>query len=154
VFKLEKYADATVLQDIVASTSGAVWSLTLSSPADVIKARVQRASLNGGEVRGREVLGELLRKEGPLALFKGLNLKLMIVGPKLMVSFTIYSQLLARLDRVFSGEGAQRQALQPKQQAQQQRGAAAVAAAAADGKGQQTAVAASPTKQGKQQSQP
>lgn len=37
MFKLERYSDATLMQDIVASTTGAVWSLTLSSPADVIK---------------------------------------------------------------------------------------------------------------------
>lgn len=51
------------------------------------KARVQRASLsgNGAEVRGREVLRALLQKEGPLALFKGLTTKCMIVGPKLVM---------------------------------------------------------------------
>lgn len=87
IFKLENYADASIFQDVVASTTGAVWSLTLSSPADVIKARVQRASLSGsGEaVRGRDVLRELLQKEGPLALFRGLGTKTAVVGPKLVV---------------------------------------------------------------------
>jgi hypothetical protein len=116
---------------------------------------VQRASLNGGEVRGREILRELLQKEGPLALFKGLNMKLMVIGPKLMVSFALYSQLLARLDRVFSGKGAKRQAQQPKQQAQQQQQQQRAApAAAANGKAQLTTAAASPIKQGQQQPQP
>jgi len=80
-FHLENYKDATLLQELVASTTGAVWSLTVSSPADVIKARVQRASLSasGEGVKGREILRELLRKEGPWALFKGLNTKFMVV---------------------------------------------------------------------------
>jgi hypothetical protein len=83
-FHLENYKDATLLQELVASTTGAVWSLTVSSPADVLKARVQRASLSssGEGVKGREILRELLRKEGPWALFKGLNTKFMVVrGP-------------------------------------------------------------------------
>lgn len=127
VFKLENYADATVFQDIVASTTGAVWSLTLSSPADVIKARVQRASLSadGEAPRGRDILRELLKKEGPLALFKGLTTKCLVIGPKLVMSFTIYSQLLARIDRALRGDEA------PHPQAKQQPPQRAMAGTAA-----------------------
>lgn len=104
VFHLDQYKDATLLQELLASCTGAVWSLTLSSPADVIKARVQRACLSpsheGTQTKGREILREMLKKEGPWALFKGLNTKFMVVCPKLVLSFTVYNQVMSWLDAV------------------------------------------------------
>ena len=86
-------------------TQGAVWSLTVSSPADVIKARVQRASLSLSaqgthtHTTGMEILRDLLKKEGPWALFKGLNTKFLVVAPKLILSFTCYNQVMSLIDK-------------------------------------------------------
>lgn len=42
VFKLEKYSDATFMQDSIASVAGAVASITVAQPLDVIKTRIQK----------------------------------------------------------------------------------------------------------------
>jgi hypothetical protein len=77
--------------------------LTVSSPADVIKARVQRASLSPHgthtHTTGMEILRDLLKKEGPWALFKGLNTKFLVVAPKLVLSFTCYNQVMSWIDK-------------------------------------------------------
>lgn len=104
VFHLENYKDASLFQELVASTTGAIWSLTISSPADVIKARVQRGSLSLApgqvQVNGRDILRELLKREGPWGLFKGLNTKFVVVAPKLVLSFTVYNQMMSYFSRL------------------------------------------------------
>lgn len=101
VFGLENFNDATFGQTFVASAVGGVASITVASPLDVIKTRIQRADFGSGET-GLTILKDLLRKEGPGALFKGLIPKVLIVGPKLVFSFTIAQHMIGIFESTFS----------------------------------------------------
>jgi len=82
----------TLTQLMISSAVGAVCSLLVSSPFDVIKTRVQNRNFDS-QVRGIDVLRELLRNEGPSAFYRGITPKLMTVGPKLMFSYAISQYL-------------------------------------------------------------
>lgn len=101
VFGLENFNEATFAQTFVASAVGGVASITVASPLDVIKTRVQKADFGSGE-SGGQILRELLRKEGAGALFKGLVPKVLIVGPKLVFSFTIAQHMISTLEKMLS----------------------------------------------------
>jgi len=94
VFKLENYSDATFFQNFVSSCAGGFVSITISSPPDVIKTRLQNASFQSGET-GCQIVWNLLKHEGVLGFFKGLTPKLLIVGPKLVFSFTIAQTMIS-----------------------------------------------------------
>lgn len=64
----------------------------------MLQARVQRRSLEQDSQPGRVIFRDLLRKEGLCGLFKGLTTKMMVVGPKLVFSFTIYQQVMRMAD--------------------------------------------------------
>eukprot|EP00171_Calliarthron_tuberculosum_P017221 IDg17221t1 len=80
VYGLENFNDATLAQNFVASCAGGVASITVASPLDVIKTRIQTRDFGSGE-SGFTILRNLLRNEGVGALFKGLAPKILIVGP-------------------------------------------------------------------------
>lgn len=101
VFGLENFNDATFGQTFVASIAGGVASIAVSSPLDVIKTRIQKADFGSG-VSGGQILRDLLRNEGPGALFKGLVPKVLIVGPKLVFSFTIAQHMISQFEKCFS----------------------------------------------------
>ena len=42
-------------------------------------------------------------KEGPLSFFKGLTPKILVVGPKLVFSFTIAQQMIPIFDKLIKG---------------------------------------------------
>ncbi|EIN13092.1 mitochondrial carrier [Punctularia strigosozonata HHB-11173 SS5] len=87
------YSKATVTQNFVASIVGAAASITVAAPLDVIKTRIQNANFEQ-KVHGMVVFKELVKNEGPLALFKGLTPKLLVVGPKLIFSYTMAQSLI------------------------------------------------------------
>ncbi|KAJ3050514.1 hypothetical protein HK097_008533 [Rhizophlyctis rosea] len=93
LFKLEDYSKATFFQNFVASIAGAVASITISAPLDVIKTRIQSKTSAQAE-SGMVILRNMLAKEGVGALFKGLTPKILVVGPKLVFSFTIAQQMI------------------------------------------------------------
>lgn len=84
---------ATWTQDALAACAGAVASITVAQPLDVIKTRVQGRPFDAPEP-GMTILRRLLRKEGPGGLFKGLTPKLLVVGPKLVFSFAVAQHLI------------------------------------------------------------
>jgi len=88
VFGLENTKEATFLQNFVASIAGAVASITVAAPLDVIKTRVQNKPFDAPE-SGVQIIRNLIRDEGPSAFFKGLTPKIIVVGPKLIFSYTI-----------------------------------------------------------------
>lgn len=100
VYGLENFNDATFAQTFVASCVGGVASITVASPLDVIKTRIQQADFGSGE-NGAQILRELLRKEGVGALFKGLLPKVLVVGPKLVFSFTIAQHMISKFENLF-----------------------------------------------------
>jgi hypothetical protein len=74
VLGIEDYRTATWGQNFIASVAGAVASITVAAPLDVVKTRIQNANFET-KVSGMAVIRELLRDEGPRALFKGLTPK-------------------------------------------------------------------------------
>lgn len=101
VFGLDNFNDATFMQTFAASAAGGVASITVASPLDVIKTRLQTRDFNSGE-SGFQILRDLLRKEGPGALFKGLVPKVLVVGPKLVFSFTIAQHTIAMFEDIYT----------------------------------------------------
>ena len=99
IFKLENYNSATVFQDAVASVVGAVASITVAAPLDVIKTRIQNKPFDSKE-SGVSILRNLVSKEGFGAFFKGLSPKILVVGPKLVFSFTIAQQMMNYFDKI------------------------------------------------------
>lgn len=68
------YHKATWTQNFIASIAGAVASITVAAPLDTIKTRIQNANFET-RVHGLVVFRDLVRNEGPAALFKGLTPK-------------------------------------------------------------------------------
>ncbi|KAH8107639.1 mitochondrial carrier domain-containing protein [Cristinia sonorae] len=93
LFNLEDYSKATWTQNFVASIAGAVASITVAAPLDTVKTRIQNANFES-KVSGMTVVRELIRNEGAGALFKGLTPKILVVGPKLVFSYTLAQSLI------------------------------------------------------------
>ncbi|KAI5480896.1 mitochondrial carrier protein, GTP/GDP transporter [Pseudohyphozyma bogoriensis] len=93
VFGLEDYRSATWFQNFVSSIAGSVSSIVISQPLDVIKTRIQNQnfeSKNGGVA----VIKDLMKNEGFAGFFKGVTPKVLVVGPKLIFSFTLAQTLI------------------------------------------------------------
>ncbi|KAJ3556131.1 hypothetical protein NM688_g2195 [Phlebia brevispora] len=93
LFGITDYHKATWGQNFVASIAGAVASITIAAPLDTIKTRIQNANFEH-KVSGVTVVKDLLKNEGPGALFKGLTPKILVVGPKLIFSYTLAQSLI------------------------------------------------------------
>ncbi|CED82184.1 mitochondrial carrier protein [Phaffia rhodozyma] len=92
-FNLSDYSQATFAQNFVASIGGAVASITVAAPLDVVKTRVQQASFESS-VGGMTVIKDMIKKEGMGGFFKGLTPKILVVGPKLVFSYTLAQTLI------------------------------------------------------------
>lgn len=88
LFGLEDFGKATWTQNFVASIGGAVASITVSAPLDVVKTRIQNANFES-RTGGVTIIKEMIKHEGFSAFFKGLT-------PK--VSGLLYLLLLQPLD--------------------------------------------------------
>jgi len=93
VLGVTDYSKATWAQNFYASIAGAVASITVAAPLDTVKTRIQNANFENN-VRGWTVIKELIRNEGVTALFKGLTPKILVVGPKLVFSYTLAQSLI------------------------------------------------------------
>lgn len=60
--------------DFVASIAGAVASITVAAPLDVVKTRIQNANF-GSSVGGATIIKDMIKQEGVGAFFKGLTPK-------------------------------------------------------------------------------
>lgn len=87
------YSRATWTQNFIASIAGAVASITVAAPLDTIKTRIQNANFET-KVPGTTVFKDLIKNEGVGALFKGLTPKILVVGPKLVFSYTLAQSLI------------------------------------------------------------
>lgn len=74
VLGVQDYSKATWGQNFIASIAGAVASITVAAPLDVVKTRIQNANFER-KVSGVAVVKELVRNEGASAFFKGLTPK-------------------------------------------------------------------------------
>lgn len=97
----EDGARATWTQDAIASSAGAIASITIAQPLDVIKTRIQNRPFNSPE-SGVSILKNLVKNEGVGGFFKGLTPKLLVIGPKLVFSFTVAQHTIAYFTTRFS----------------------------------------------------
>lgn len=74
VLGVSDYSKATWTQNFIASIAGAVASITVAAPLDVVKTRIQNVNFEN-KMSGVTVVKELMKHEGPGALFKGLTPK-------------------------------------------------------------------------------
>ncbi|KAJ7071785.1 mitochondrial carrier protein [Mycena belliarum] len=93
VLGVKDYASATWTQNFIASIAGAVASITIAAPLDTVKTRIQNANFES-RVGGFTVVRDLVRNEGAGAFFKGLTPKILVVGPKLVFSYTLAQSLI------------------------------------------------------------
>ncbi|KAH8554120.1 mitochondrial carrier domain-containing protein [Umbelopsis sp. PMI_123] len=104
IFHLNDYNKATFFQNFCASIGGAVASITVAAPLDVVKTRIQNRNFDNPE-SGINIIKDLLRKEGVTGFFKGLTPKILVVGPKLIFSFTVAQQLIPLFHQSFEANG-------------------------------------------------
>ncbi|KAF8504228.1 mitochondrial carrier domain-containing protein [Gautieria morchelliformis] len=93
VLGITDYSQATWAQNFIASVAGAVASITVAAPLDTVKTRIQNANFEN-KVRGVTVIKDMVKNEGMTALFKGLTPKILVVGPKLVFSYTLAQSLI------------------------------------------------------------
>ena len=100
ILKIEDGQKATFLQTFCASTVGALFSISVASPLDVVKTRIQNKGF-GDSTSGLKIVKDILSNEGLSAFTKGLTPKLLTVGPKLVFSFTVAQYLIAFFEEHF-----------------------------------------------------
>jgi len=93
LFGLEDFNKATWTQNFVASIGGAVASITVAAPLDVVKTRIQNANFES-TTGGVTIIKDMIKNEGFSSFFKGLTPKILVVGPKLIFSFTLAQSLI------------------------------------------------------------
>lgn len=93
VLGVKDYSQATWSQNFVASIAGAVASIAVAAPLDTVKTRIQNANFEN-KVSGVKVIKDLIKDESAGALFKGLTPKILVVGPKLIFSYTLAQSLI------------------------------------------------------------
>merc|ERR1719219_949849 len=98
VFGTSGPADSSVFQIFCASFFGGLSSISVSSPLDVIKTRIQNKAFDDPR-SGASLVKDLLKEEGVHAFFKGLTPKLGLIGPKLVFSFTVAQWLIAKIQK-------------------------------------------------------
>ncbi|KAF8577066.1 mitochondrial carrier [Ramaria rubella] len=93
VLGVQDYSKATWTQNFIASVAGAVASITVAAPLDTVKTRIQNANFENN-LRGVTVIKDMVKTEGFTAFFKGLTPKILVVGPKLVFSYTLAQSLI------------------------------------------------------------
>ena len=93
LFGLEGDAKTSLFQYFICSTAGSVASITVSSPLDVIKTRIQNKDFGDNSGNGFKIIRNIIKNEGPTGFFRGIGPKLLVIGPKLTFSFTIAQYL-------------------------------------------------------------
>jgi len=96
--------EAKGYQIFLGSMAGGTASILVSSPLDVIKVRIQNKPFDDPR-SGFKVFGDLMKQEGPHALFKGMTPKLGLIGPKLVFAFTVAQTLIARIQNEYVQRG-------------------------------------------------
>ncbi|CAJ0767274.1 9024_t:CDS:2, partial [Entrophospora sp. SA101] len=104
LFGLKDYSKATFFQNFCASIGGAIASISVAQPLDVVKTRIQNRPFDSPET-GTQIIRKMILKEGTSAFFKGITPKIIVVGPKLVFSFTVAQQLIPILDNFFGSKG-------------------------------------------------
>lgn len=84
LFHLDNYSQATFFQNFCASIGGAVASITVAAPLDVVKTRIQNRNFDNPE-SGLNIIKDLIKKEGFGGFFKGLTPKILVVCSRISI---------------------------------------------------------------------
>lgn len=76
----------------------------MAAPLDVVKTRIQNRNFDSPE-SGVTIIRNMVKHEGFGAFFKGLLPKILVVGPKLVFSFTVAQQLIPWFHYKFEEHG-------------------------------------------------
>lgn len=79
-------------------------SITVAAPLDVVKTRIQNRNFDSPE-GGVSIIRKMVRNEGLSSFFKGLLPKILVVGPKLVFSFTVAQELIPLFHNYFEEIG-------------------------------------------------
>lgn len=101
IFDLKDEQKATLHQNFISSTIGALTCITVSNPMDVIKVRIQAENKKQNY---KKMAKEMLKEEGIGSFFKGLLPKSLTIAPKLIFSFTIAQEIIKRIYRLTDNE--------------------------------------------------
>lgn len=104
IFGLKDYSKATFFQNFCSSIGGAIASISVAQPLDVVKTRIQNRPFDAPE-SGVQIIKNMIKHEGPTSFIKGITPKLIVIGPKLVFSFTVAQQLIPLLDNFFVAQG-------------------------------------------------
>jgi len=97
LFNLDINDKATLFQHFICSTGASIACISISSPLDVIKTRIQNKNF-GENTKGLKLIKDIVKYEGFTGFFRGIGPKLLVIGPKLTFSFTIAQYLILKLD--------------------------------------------------------
>ncbi|GET85498.1 mitochondrial carrier protein, putative [Leishmania tarentolae] len=88
IFGLSDYRQATLFENMCASTVGACVAIAISNPMDVIKTRVQQKT-DAERCSAAATATSMLKEEGMSSFFKGLTPKIIASAPKLIFAYTM-----------------------------------------------------------------
>ena len=93
ILGLSEDSKTSLGQYFICSTAGSIASITVSSPMDVIKTRIQNKNFGDNSRSGFNIISSIIKNEGVTGFFRGIGPKLLVIGPKLTFSFSIAQYL-------------------------------------------------------------
>ena len=97
LFEKENQKDLSFQQNAFISTYSSIISITISSPFDVIKTRIQNKNF-GENINSFIIVKNIFENEGIKTFFKGLNTKLFTVVPKIVFSYSVSQYFISKLE--------------------------------------------------------
>jgi len=102
-FRLKNHNDATFAQILIASTTGALACITVASPMDVVKTRIQKQPFED-PLTGSSIVKSMIKNEGIGSFCKGLVPKALVLGPKLIFAFSVTQYMSMVIDGMVRAE--------------------------------------------------
>tara|TARA_Y100000389_G_scaffold202121_2_gene246593 strand:+ start:2742 stop:3602 length:861 start_codon:yes stop_codon:yes gene_type:complete len=83
---------------VLIGTISSFFSITTSSPFDVIKTRIQNKNF-GEYTNSYHIVKDIIKNEGPYAFYKGIVTKLFTIGPKIVFTYSISQYLISHFQK-------------------------------------------------------
>ena len=101
IFEKQSQWDMTFVQYNIISLVSISTSMLFTAPFDVIKTRMQNRNF-GSSDSIVAISKRIIVEEGWRGFFKGLNTKLFVIGPKIMLSFSMSQSLISYFERYYN----------------------------------------------------